>query len=324
MPRFSGPLLVLLLGFALPAAADRMVLVETRTARAWLDFEVKPSRLENSAPDVIKVIPGSRWGEVVFYARKPGKALVTVLDPRGDGDVAFDVLVLDRRVSGQTRVIAGIPDSVRVTVDGPYVVLEGVVANAGEMNQVQALAREASTVLVAVQERSTGRSELPRPERSKFVEDQPVAPDLRPVDSDSFERYAVTLLPGMFVLASHAFRTGGSAQSDVETVEATTDERRTLFVGKTPGRAIYVVRDERDRRWIVFDVIVLDPARTAVLRSAPALPPGVRVSLREGRVVLEGTVSSPDDAGDVEVVTALFPETVNRVEVREPLPAPEP
>lgn len=302
-----------------------MVLVETRTARAWLDFEVKPSRTENSAPDVIKVIPGSRWGEIVFYARKPGTALVTVADPRGNADVEFDVLVLDKRLTAATRVIEGIPDSVRVTVDGPYVVLEGVVANASEMGQVQALAREASNVVVAV-------SEPVRPERSPFAsvprprwhEDEPVAPDLRPVDSDSFERYAVTLLPGTFVLASHAFRAGGSAHSDHEIAEATTDERQTLFVGKAPGRAIYVVRDESDRRWIVFDVVVLDPVRAVVLRSAPALPPGVRVSLEKGKVVLEGTVTSPDDAGDVEVVTALFPGTVNRVEFREPLPAPEP
>lgn len=148
------------------------------------------------------------------------------------------------------------------------------------------------------------------------------APDLVPADSPSFERWTVTLLPGTFVLAPHPFRIAKSSSSDGEVMQATTEERRTLFVGIAPGTALYVARDAEDRRWIVFDVIVLDPATEGIQRATPPLPPGVRVSLQDGRVVLQGTVVSPDDIGAVEVVSAMFPDVENLVRTASPLPEP--
>lgn len=321
--RPSGPLLALLAGFSLPAWADRVVLPEQRSARAWLDFEVRPSRMENTAPDVVRVTPGSRWGELVFQARRAGRAEVTVRAPTGDDEVVFDVDVLAKNLHGASRVLPGIPPSVRVTVDGGHVILEGLVASEEEMDQVRDLADQASNVVVAVSRHDEDEPRVLLVDRgpAEWVRDQPRAPEITPADSESFERYRVTLLPGTFAVATH-FAAAATAHSDREVVDATSEEGRTLFVARAPGTAVYVVRDDADTRWVVFDVTVIDPERAEVQRTVPPLPPGVRVSLHDGKVVLEGSVTQDSDAGAVEVVTSMFPGAIDRVTRADELPEP--
>lgn len=326
----SAPLLVLLLGFALPAAAgERVVLVEGRRARSWLDFEVRPSRTENSAPDVVRAEPGPGRGELVFWARNPGKATVIVRDGLGDETATFEVDVIGRRVTDEKHALDGLPDSVRVSVEGPYVVLRGTVSDPHEMWLIDELAGEAPNVLVEVKyvplprsATSLASSRIEHRLRAEWStsesDDGRRAPDLEPVDSPAFERFAVTLLPGTFVVATHPFPAANTSFSTGDVAVATSEGKRTLFVATKPGTAVYVVRDAADARWVVFDVTVIDPAKEPVQRTVPQLPAGVRVSYENDAVVLEGAVSSPDDMGVVEAVSAMFPDAINRVSMKQP------
>ena len=54
----------------------------------------------------------------------------------------------------------------------------------------------------------------------------------------------------------------------------------------------------------------------------PALPPSVRVSLADGKIVFEGAITRADDAGAVEVVRSMFPDSVDRVTRGDALPEP--
>ena len=123
------------------------------------------------------------------------------------------------------------------------------------------------------------------------------------------ERLQQTIVKGKSATVRLPFAPGAGANSNPDVVQGRVDGKSILLFARKPGEATYTIWSKDKKRSVEIDVVVSERDTAKILReleSALSEFEQVTVRMRDGDVVVEGEVATPEELDRVNRIVSRY------------------